>query len=357
MILRALLLSMTALLSTTGAAAEDAARLEALLHSNCHDDNMTDRCDPDVQREVRAMFDLRSIEQLNTENIQVRRVFFVDGHGNDLPVVSFERAPGEPPRVRVAAIVAANGARRVVNLMAPVPLNTWDDILEASRFFHRELGEEPTPAETPLPPGAQRVPAICLHSWVITGEASDPGAEMPVRRATQDVCNDGLVWPFAERAAALALDSIPSCSGIDVERSRSPITALSLCALLEGDAVSAGEALNQAMMLRGASSTLAMFIHDRAEINWQGESVSGFQTLQAWPRLVGRNFLDYKRVIGRDLDRVTIIGQIAEYERDTPSTPRQRIARFEQTWVRENGFDFRLRTMRVQPWSDWSQLQ
>lgn len=344
----------TALLAIVAGGARAQSATEAL-RSDCFDDNMTDRCDASVQRRVRERFDLRAIEQLSDANIQVRRVFFVDGHGGELPVVSFERAPGERPQVHVSALVENRGAHRVATLTAPVSLATWNEIIEQSRYIHRRLAEEPAPAEEPVPSGFVRVPGMCLHSWVITVEASDPGAGVPTRSATQDTCNDGLVVPFADRAAALALQALPSCSGIKTDDIRTPITALSLCALLGGDTVSAGEALNQAMMLRVSSNASLMLIHDRAEIDWQGESISGFEAIRAWPRLIDQNLLEYLGVSGRDADHVSITGDLVEYERNTQGYPRHRTARFEQTWVRGNGFDFRLRTMRVNRWSDWSE--
>lgn len=351
--IRALLVSIISLLAADVAIAEDISPADAL-SSDCYDDNMTDRCDATVQREVRARFGLRSIEQLNAANIQARRAFAVDGYGNDLPVVSFERAPGEAPQVHVSVILAGDGATRVANLTAPVSLATWNDVLEQSRYFHRRLVEEPVPGEEPLPPGHVRVPRMCLHSWVMTVEASDPGEDAPLRRATQDLCNDGLVAPFAERAAALAFQALPACSGIKLEGGRTPIAGLSLCALLDGDTMAAGEALNQAMTLRAPSNASPLLIHDQAEIDWQGESVQGFAAYSAWSRLLDRNLLQYERVSGRTSDTVSISGYIVEYERNSEGYPRHRTARFEQGWVRENGFDFRLRTMRVQRWGDWS---
>ena len=154
----------TALLAIVAGGARAQSATEAL-RSDCFDDNMTDRCDASVQRRVRERFDLRAIEQLSDANIQVRRVFFVDGHGGELPVVSFERAPGERPQVHVSALVENRGAHRVATLTAPVSLATWNEIIEQSRYIHRRLAEEPAPAEEPVPSGFVRVPGMCLHSW------------------------------------------------------------------------------------------------------------------------------------------------------------------------------------------------
>jgi hypothetical protein len=321
--------------------------------SNCYDDNMVDRCDPAVRRDVRARFGLASVEQLSEADTQMRRAFFVDGHGNELPVVTFERAHGQSPQVRVSAIVADSERSRVVNMVAPASLDVWNDAIERSQYFHRALADEqPTPSEA-LPPGYGRAPGMCLHSWVVTVEASDPGADLPVRSKTQDACNDGLVIPFAFHLADLAYRALPACSGIRVGDGREPITALALCALLDGDMPAAGEALNQAMLLSSASRA-ALLIHDMAEIEWSGRTgVRGFDALREWPRLMEGNLLQFHRVSGIDADHASISGEVVQYERVTNAYPRRRSASFEQTWVRENGFDFRLRTMRVSAWSDW----
>lgn len=323
------------------------------LRSDCYDDNMIDRCDPAVQRDVRARLGLASVEELNEADTQIRRAFFVDGHGNDLPVVTFERVHGESPQVRVSAIVANGGRGRVVNVVAPASLDLWNEAIEQSRYFHRALTDEQRTPSEPLPPGYVRVPGMCLHSWVVTVEASDPGADLRVRSKTQDACNDGLVIPFAFHLADLAYRALPPCSGIRVGDGRDSITALALCALLDGDMPAAGEALNQATLLRGASPT-GMLIHDMAAIEWQGQtSVHGFDASREWPRLMEGNLLQFHRVSGIDADHASISGEVVQYERVTNAYPRRRSASFEQTWVRENGFDFRLRTMRVGAWGDW----
>lgn len=347
--IRTLLVSMIALLSADVAIAQNAIPDDALT-SDCYDDNLTDRCDPENQRQRRDHYNLQSIEELAAANVQSRRIFYVDGYGRDMPVVTFERRPGRAPHVIVTASVAEEGGEvRVVEMREQITFAVWRDVLSQTEQFHRPT--MPTPPPT-TDDGQQSI-RLCLHSWVMTMEASDPGQQQRVRAATQDACNEGFVSDPAFDLARIAYESIPYCRALDVSRYRNEVSLFSSCALLEGDRIAAAQALNQSMKIdRGVlGSDIAQYLDARAELNWMGEVVMGrAEVASLWTThgIDRRFYLD--RIVGESPDRVRITGVLIEdYEENA------RLADVEQIWTRQDDADFLLLSASVQPYRSASE--
>ena len=144
---------------------------------HCHDDALIDRCDPEQQREMRELFGVMSIEEHQAAGDQVRRAFHVDGYASEVVAIAFIRARGKEPLVSVH--FPRRGSRRPEPLVASVPEDMWNDVLERSQYFDRRLA--------PLP-DADREAFICLHPWLSTVEATDPPGpgrgQEPARRHT-----------------------------------------------------------------------------------------------------------------------------------------------------------------------------
>lgn len=334
-------------LFTTGCALAQAER-GSPLNSDCHDDNMRDRCDAEVQRQVRALYNARPIEELAASDMQVRRAFYVDGYGQDMPMVSFERALGADPRVVVYVPMRSEGeSPHVLELTAPVPLGVWNEVIAGTQHFDRSL----------MPLAAQTIDdeeiTICLHSWVVTVEAADPRAERPVRRRTEDACNDGLAIDAAFDLARRAHALLPACNALRLDQYRNEVSLFWACAVLEGDRIAAAEALNHATALNSAGrDTVGGLIHDAALLSWSGEpDVRGADVWDAWPRQIGDQFVRFERAVGEGANHARVFGRIDAWDYSAPA--RYRFARVEQVWVRENGFDFRMKQATVSAWSDW----
>jgi hypothetical protein len=327
--------------ATPGAFAQPAA--DEVLYNNCDDDDGEDQCDADVQRRVRSMFEVQSIEELGSAGAQVRRVFFVDGYGSDMPVVSFERVPGESPRVEVS-VRTFGDEERVVKMVALAPLPVWASVLRETTYFDRTFA--------PLPPGPPSDElSICLHSWVVTIEAADPNEERPIRRSTQDACNDGLAVGAGFEMARHAYELLPHCNALDLNNYRNVVVLLAACALLEGDRIAAAEATNRYEDLDGVYGEVRRqdfddLLHENVRLDWPDEpTVNGVVDAAAyWTRHMNDHWRYARSFHGEGPDRVTISGRLVQ--RSARDRDRQGAA-FEQVWVRENGFDFRLLEMRV----------
>lgn len=205
---------------------------------NCRDDNGVDRCLADVQAEVRLRLGVASIEQEAAAGVEVYRAFFVDGYGNDMPSVSFERRPGEDPKV----VVYGLDNRR---MSAAVSAAVWREVQAESLFADRVLQAD---VGALAAEGQTRPPALCLHSWVQTVEMANTWPErwsvVPVRRRTEDACGGGLTTRFAFHLAELAVKAVPPCDALDERQQRNRITQLASCLNLKGDRLAAAELRN-----------------------------------------------------------------------------------------------------------------
>lgn len=182
---------------------------------------------------------MESIDELASRGEQVMRVFYVDGYGSDLALVSLVRAPGRDIRLEVR--VPRSPEVNAQLLTADVPLPDWDRLTAAARHFDRVLV-----------PRSNVEPGLCMHSWVYTAEVSDGPRGSVVRRAVQNACEDGLVQTFALEIARRALELLPPCKVLNPDQHRNDVAILAACTALSGDRIAAAQAMNalRTMVLR-----------------------------------------------------------------------------------------------------------
>ncbi|HEV7351744.1 MAG TPA: hypothetical protein VGN74_01270 [Brevundimonas sp.] len=205
---------------------------DPVVSRDCLDDNGVDRCDSISQAATRARLGVTSIEDEAASGAEVYRAFYVDGYGQEMPAVAFERRPGASP---VATVYGFAGQ----TLSGPVSFETWNRVRTESRFADRQLEQLPA---------AGGFPSICLHSWVSTVEMANSSPERfrlePVRRRTEDACSDGLTVRFAFRLAEIAVETIAPCDQLETTRYRSHVNILAACMALRGDRFTAVELRN-----------------------------------------------------------------------------------------------------------------
>ncbi|MDP3379711.1 MAG: hypothetical protein Q8S53_15205 [Brevundimonas sp.] len=202
---------------------------------DCLDDNHTDRCDADNRDRMLARFGAPTIEADAAIGAEVYRALYFDGYGRELPVIAFERRPGQPPQ---AVFYGANGRR----LNAPLGDAQWKRVQREGRFADQQVAAPATPGMT------EGIGPICLHAWVTTIEMANAPvgryASTPVRRRTENACAAGLTTQTALLFSELAQDAFPQCSVLDRTYYRSPVHLLDVCASLEGDVLAASELRN-----------------------------------------------------------------------------------------------------------------
>lgn len=242
----------------------------------CLDDDHTNRCDPDVQARTRESLGLASIEDEAASGAIVYRALFVNGYGNDMPAVAFERRPGQSPEV---VIYGFDGR----STRAPVSQEAWQQIEGEAPIADRVMA--------PLIPEPEDDPddvsiSICLHPWVQTVEIANAPrerfAEEPVRRRTESACNYGLTTRFAFRLADLAVEQIPWCHRIDEANERNNVTRLNTCLFLAGDRLAAADLHNARLAdvewrrdedVNATDWRNRLGFSNRATLTWNGEAV------------------------------------------------------------------------------------
>jgi hypothetical protein len=153
--------------------------------------------------------------------------------------------------------------------------------------------------------------------------------------------------------ADLAVELFPACALLNAEQHRNAVTRLGACALLEGDRIAAALAMNQyesnwfANPNPGMGMSIAYLFYDQAEIDWPGEPVVRGSTAaaSAWVERMQKRHFWMSRVVGETPDRVRIEGMLQDMSSDEPGGTRR--AKAVQIWTRENGFGFRLRSLKV----------
>jgi hypothetical protein len=326
---------------------------------NCTDDNGVDRCDAEQQRRTRALFGVRSIEEHRDAGDQIRRVFYVDGYGRDMVLISFIRAPGREPMANVH-FPRREGERPRQPFEAPVPHAVWDDVLWRSARFERSFATQPPPPQ----PGEGQIVTMCIHSWVYTIEANDPrrrSEPASLRRKTEDACEDGPGEMFAIELQRAALPLFPACAALDPEQHRNPASQLAACAILSGDRLAAAEVMNLLDRFRRArrpedSEMLAGIFDFGARFDWQGTQ---YVSRDAHPE----NFwlermaadraqgLYYDSIEGLSADRVRVRGSLHRSV-DLPNaggTTHYR-APVEMIWVSTSVREFQVESVTVGSW-------
>lgn len=201
---------------------------------DCRDDNGTDRCAEENRAAALATLGMTSIEAEKAAGVEVYRILQVDGYGNLMPSISYERRPGAAPQV---VIYAADGNR----LTAPVSAPEWATIQGMARFADRTLEA--------LPEEADPAASFCLHAWLSTVEianAAERGVPQgPVRRRTESACNGALTTRFAFELPRLAIKHFPECDALNPQGHRNEMTRLDHCVRFKGDRLAAAELMNQ----------------------------------------------------------------------------------------------------------------
>lgn len=313
---------------------------------DCRDDRGTDRCAPEQQARMRALYGVLSIEAHRDAGDRVRRVFYVNGYGRDLVMIAFLRAPGRDPTLSVH-FPQPEGAPRPEPLTVPVSQALWDEVDEAAANFEREI----VPLDPPPGPGEEEAIRLCLHAWVYTIEAVDRAGPGParIRRKTEDACQDGPAEVLAARVARIALPLFPHCAALDLSQYRNRASALAACSLLHGDRIAAAEALNLAQAFEQIgrpedAARLAGLFADTVAIDWGGEGWRG-RGIEAAPLWVERTRpvrgwtnIYFERAQGLDADRVRLTGLLSR----TIDTPAGAATGFESApvemiWARRDG--------------------
>lgn len=204
------------------------------LSPDCRDDNGTDRCSQTNRAAVLNTLGMLAIEDEKTAGVEVYRVIQIDGYGNVMPSIAYERRPGSAPQV---VIYAADGNK----MAAPVTAREWSTVQGMARFADRTL--------EPLPGPTDALAGLCLHAWLSTVEianAAERGMPNgPVRRRTESACNGTLTTRFAFDLPALAIKHFPECDVLDPEDYRNDVTRLAQCVRFKGDRLAAAELMNQ----------------------------------------------------------------------------------------------------------------
>ncbi|ATI80638.1 hypothetical protein [Sphingobium yanoikuyae] len=312
--------------------------------SSCNDDRGTDRCAGGSRAQQRRLYKVASTEDFANKQVQLVRAFFVDGYGQDIALVTFKRAPGEDLQVEVR-LPDPDGKLASPPLVGQLSGAAWTDIMASAGTFDRDL--------VPLQKRNGEL-SICLHSWVSTVEVVDENGR--VRRKTSSACGgDSLVTAYAFKMASIAVASFSFCSTLSPEASRNDVTRLADCWRLRGDRAAAAQAYNRLhtrwfLNPNGTDFARSLYelFYDRAEIAWPGEKkVTGAASAaQLWTAKAGQDRFVPQIYFGETQGRVRIEGQI--WPRPKSDADRPQPIPVTMLWTKENGFDFRLRSLSTQ---------
>lgn len=313
--------------------------------SQCTDGVLEEFCGPERQRTLQELYGVVSIEVNRAAGDQVRRVFYVDGYGTDTLAVSFLRARGKEPTVSV--YLPRKNGQSVEPLVATVPEDTWNDVLERSHYFDRRL--------VALPPADTGLDTICMHAWTYTVEATDPQipgrAADGVRRMTDDTCGvDGLVSEYARFLADSALSLLSYCRGLDARLFRNTATMLETCGRLRGDRNAAAVVMNRMEELQraaGLEHTVDLrhfFFGASAVLDWNGERREGDVT-DFWTEQFGSRspfHMEVDRATGEHSRNVRVEGRVVRV-----SSARRDAAPLVMIWGRDHNNDFVIESVKV----------
>ena len=327
---------------------------------SCRGDRGVDRCSAEQQRRVRDLFGVRSIEEHRDAGDQVRRVFYVDGYGRDLLLISFVRAPGREPMASVH--FPRRDGRTPPALEASVPEAVWDDVLRRSASFDRSFTVLPPP---PSRPGEERLLTACLHAWVYTIEANDParltGDPASLRRKTQDACGDSPGEAYAQEVGQAALPLFPACAALGSSPFRSPVRQLAECAILAGDRLAAAAVMDRLGRLGRADGIedavlISGYFASGARIDWNGtrSGPRDFNLDEFWVARMATDhvaFFTPERVEGLSGERVRVTGFLERTDQvPAGSEPTYSRAPVEMIWVFPPVRVFQVESVTVGPW-------
>ena len=302
----------------------------------CLDDDHNNRCSPARQAEMRALYRVPPIEAYS--GATVRRVFFVDGYGNDTVAIEFVRAAGKDPLARVN-FPKVKSAEPIAPIEGALSAEQWQQIIESSEHFDRKFASKYAPRAGASRKGKNNEDegvALCLHSWVYWAEAID--RQGPPRSTVDDACNDQPVEQFAWFAARHARQSIPYCAALDKQFSRNDATLLRTCSLLTGDRLAAAEVWNRAKGFRSLDTPGGLDelpAYDFA-LDYQGKKLTHDQAKAFWRSLMAAQNSPqfyYDSVHGLNADRVVVTGELNQLVGDDL----YQTADIEIQWQRDGG--------------------
>lgn len=325
---------------------------------NCKDDRRVDRCRPEQQAETRALFGVLPAEEQAAAGAQVRRVFYVDGYGRDLLMISMTRRGGGTPTLRVH--LPRKEGRVPEPMSAAMPEAMWREVLTRSASL-RDVPSGGLMRTVEM--DGQTFVAVCLHSWVYTAEAADPGWAA-ARRFVASACGDTPVEEFAAFVQEVALPLYPACLALDAKQLRNQATQLATCAALDGDRTAAAQVRNLLVRFSGAggakdASRLEGLFHADAALSWGGERPGAGDAAAFWAERAasagatgGWANLYVDTVAAPTPDSVRVKGALVR----TVDTPRgagtgQERAEVEQVWTRGVDGAFRIARATVGRWT------
>ncbi|GAA0625805.1 hypothetical protein GCM10009422_23120 [Brevundimonas kwangchunensis] len=305
---------------------------EPAVSRDCRDDNGVNRCDSGPRAETLARFSAPTIEADAASGAEVYRVLMVDGYGQDLPVIAFERRPGSSPQ---AVVYAADGRK----LTASVGVELWGRVQREFRFADFAVAHEP-----PLLDG-RPMPPVCLHAWVTTVEMAnsplDRSRLAPVRRRTDNTCSGGLTTQSAFGLADLALEAFPQCEALDAQSYRSAVNRLGACAELDGDVIAAAQARSALMKVEWRRTDEAVDAYWRRytgmnatpTVTWDGETVAGELHGREVAEFLAAKFAEHpvrmvaERTTGLDSKHVEVTGVLQ------PANAGEVLGVYSQVWA------------------------
>lgn len=303
----------------------------------CRDDDGKNRCLPAEQEKMRTLYRVAPIETY--ANAQVRRLFFVDGYGNDIVALEFVRAAGSGPMVRVH-FRHIDGLADLKPLEEELTLSQWNDVLALSRDFEKSFAGPAKASENGKGKGSDEAMTICLHSSVYWGEAIDPGAKK--RSVVDDACNDPPIETFAWQAAKMAVAAFPHCDLLDRSLARNDASLLANCSGLAGDRLAAARVFNEAKGFRflddKQGGKLAELAGYQIKLDLQGAAYAGKEAEGAWDKIFadGNTYYYWDEARGIDSETVQVVGGIIRRGKAEDGSDDQR-ADVSMTWEEDGG--------------------
>ena len=296
-----------------------------------------------VEAQVRAferLYGTRPLEAHRAAGDQVRRIYYVDGSGNEVAAITFVWPRGGDPVATVRFPRLRGGEEPPSTMQAQVPPEVWDGLIFRSANFDRMV---------PPRPEAPGMVSVCIHPPQFTVEAVDPpdgeGVQPPIRRRTES-CEDGLASAFALEAQRAALPLFPVCTPLATGHYRSLAHLLGMCARLGGDRLAAATAVNGANEMRevdrdsGVVDLRRLFASD-VVLDWNGQRATGAADAAAlWAAKAHEGnpaFFFVRSARGEDRNRARITGWLRRFVQPAGGDPYYERAPVEQLWRWRNG--------------------
>lgn len=314
----------------------------------CRDDDGRNRCAAAEQDRMRKLFGVEPIKAF--ESGTSRRLFYVDGYGNDVVAIHFLRMPGRDPMLTVH-FPKTPGEEAIAPLQTMLMAEQWQTLLDASENFDRSFA----PRKLTKAGTSDDDAVICLHSWVYWAEATDQGKG--ARSVTDDACNNGPVEQYAWAAVKLARSAFAHCSALDLQFSRNDATLLRACEGLVGDRLAAAEVFNRGESFRRIDSLdsdggIERFSDWNVVVDYQGNTAKGPAARTLWKSLFSAknppNFY-YDWIKGVDADTVLVSGGLYLSGDDD----KDQIAAVEMRWKKETD-RFDLTAIKIGPYKAYT---